>query len=206
MSRIKVMQELPKDFAVGRLSWNYKDNTDEIIGVRFTKDSTGNIMVTEPPLTDDLGKPMPNLYVAGVDSIDHAEGDSVVGKDGSKFSITVKKRIFGNTGNQYVCLYIERPKDIRTAYENAAKILWWYGCKANLEDTKIGFRMWLQERKLLYKMLMKRPQAALSSSNRNRSNLWGTPGSEKMIRHGLELITQYVDDDCHSIWMMPMLE
>jgi len=52
---------------------------------------------------------------------------------------------------------------------------------------------------------MKRPLAALSS-NRRSSNLWGTPGSEKMIRHGLELVTQYVDDDCHQIWFIDMLE
>lgn len=206
MSRIKIMKELPKTYQVGNLSWNYKDNADEIIGVRFTPDNNGKIIIVEQPITDDIGKPLPNLYVAGVDSIDHSEGDSVVGADGSKFSITVKKRLFGNQGNMYVCMYLERPKNIRTAYENAAKILWYYGCKANLEDTKIGFRMWLQEKKLLYKMLMKRPQAASSSSNRNRSTLWGTPGSEKMIRHGLELITQYVDDDCHNIWIMEMLE
>ena len=205
ISNIKVMKELPKTYKRGSLHWNYKDNTDEIIGVRFIENSNGPIIVMEDPQTDELNKPLDNLYVAGIDSIDHAEGDSVVGKDGSKFAITVKKRIFGNQGNMYVCMYMERPQDIRTAYENAAKILFWYGCKANLEDTKIGFRLWLQEKKMLYKMLMKRPLAALSS-NRRSSNLWGTPGSEKMIRHGLELITQYVNDDCHQIWFIEMLE
>ena len=126
------------------MSWTYKDNnTDEIVGVRFTESNNGPIVVLEEPQTDEIGKPLDNLYVSGIDSIDHAEGDSVVGKDGSKFAIAVKKRIYGNQGNKYVCMYVERPKDIRTAYENAAKILFWYGCKANLEDTKIGFRLWL---------------------------------------------------------------
>ena len=206
ISNIKVMKEVPDTYKRGYLSWNYKDtSSDEIVGVRFTASANGPIIVVEEPQTDDLNKPLESLYVAGIDSIDHSEGDSVVGKDGSKFAITVKKRIFGNQGNKYVCMYIERPKDIRTAYDNAAKILFWYGCKANLEDTKIGFRLWLQEKKMLHKMLMKRPLAALSG-NRRTSNLWGTPGSEKMIRHGIDLITQYVNDSCYSIWMIEMLE
>ena len=206
ITNIKVLKEMPSTYKKGYLSWTYKDNnTDEIVGVRFTESNNGPIVVLEDPQTDEIGKPLDNLYVAGIDSIDHAEGDSVVGKDGSKFAITVKKRIYGNQGNKYVCMYVERPKDIRTAYENAAKILFWYGCKANLEDTKIGFRLWLQEKKMHYKMLMKRPLAALSS-NKRTSNLWGTPGSEKMIRHGLDLVNQYINDSCYNIWFIDMLE
>ena len=205
ITEVKILKNTPKTLKVGKLTWNYKDNSEEIIGVTFRPDPNGNIIVLEEPLTDDIGKPFEGLYVGGIDSIDHAEGDSVVGSDGSKFAITIKKRTFGNEGNKYVCMYIERPKDVRTAYENAAKILWWYGCKANLEDTKIGFRMYLQERKLLYKMLMKRPVSAQSSIKRS-STLWGTPGSEKMIQHGLDLVAQYVDDFYFNIWFIDMLE
>lgn len=205
MSEIKVMKKSAKGYKRGKLSWNYREGTSERLGVRFTEDNNGPIIVVEEPITDDLNMPLDKLYVAGIDSIDHAENDSVVGADGSKFAITVKKRTFGNEGDVYVCMYIERPKDIRTAYDNAEKILHWYGCKANLEDTKIGFRMYLQERKTLYKCLMKRPIAA-QSNNKRTSNLWGTPGSEKMIQHGLALVTQYVEDFCHNIWIMQMLE
>lgn len=182
----------------GYLSYNYKDNTDEVIGVRFTRSENGPIIVSEEPLLDDLNQPIKNLYIAGIDSIDHAEDDSVVGDKGSKFCITIKKRTFGNSGNKYVCMYIERPHSVKTAYENALKILMWYGCKANLEDTKIGFRQWLTGQKLHYKYLMQRPVSATSNIKRN-NNLWGTPGSEKMIKHGLELVSQFIDDFYYTI-------
>jgi len=42
-------------------------------------------------------------------------------------------------------------------------MLWYYGCKANLEDTKITFRAYLRERKWDHKMLMKRPQYGLET-------------------------------------------
>ena len=182
----------------GNLSYNYKDGTDEVVGVRFTRDPNGPIIVSEMPMTDDLGNPISNLYVAGIDSIDHAEDDSVVGDKGSKFCITVKKRTFGNSGNKYVCMYLERPKSVKTAYENALKILMWYNCKANLEDTKIGFRQWLTGQKLHYKYLMKRPASA-TSSNKRTDNLWGTPGSERMIKHGLELVSTFIDEFYYNI-------
>ena len=97
---------MPSTYKRGYLSWNYKDgNSDEIIGVRFTQKSDGPIYVLEEPQTDEIGKPLDNLYVAGIDSIDHAEGDSVVGKDGSKFAITVKKEYTEIKGiNTYVCM------------------------------------------------------------------------------------------------------
>lgn len=205
--QIKISEQLTKiqnltnkeDLPIrGYLSYNYKENTDEVIGVRFTKDPNGPIIVSEMPVLDDSNQPIKNLYVAGIDSIDHAEDDSVVGDKGSKFCITVKKRMFGNSGNKYVCMYMERPKSVKTAYENALKILMWYGCKANLEDTKIGFRQWLTTQKLQYKYLMQRPASA-TSSNKRTNTLWGTPGSEKMIKHGLELVTTYIEDECHTI-------
>ena len=54
-------------------------------------------------------------------------------------------------------------------------------------------------------MLMKRPVSAQSSIKRS-STLWGTPGSEKMIQHGLDLVAQYVDDFYFNIWFIDMLE
>jgi len=121
----------------------------------------------------------------------------------------VKKRTFGNVGNKYVCLYLERPRVPKDAYETAAKILWWYGCKANLEETKISFRTYLREKKLDHKMLMKRPQYSLQDTpkyRQNNSGLWGTPGSEKMIKHGLELLVDYVEEFCENIDFVEMID
>ncbi len=188
---------------IGKLRYIYDENNNPS-SVVFEEDKNGQIIVVEEPMLNESNHPINNLYVAGIDSIDHAEDDSVVGSEGSKFCITVKKRTFGNTGNKYVCMYIERPHSVKTAYENALKILMWYGCKANLEDTKIGFRQLRTTQKLQYKFLMQRPMSA-SSNNKRNNNLWGTPGSEKMIKHGLELISQFVDDFHYNIEIEQML-
>jgi len=191
---------------VGRLFWDYEPGTtDKVVGVRWVDDINGDIVMSERPVLDSNNQPMKNLYVAGVDGIDLGEDESVVGKDGSKFAIVVKKRTFGVTGNRYVCAYKKRPKDVREAYATAAKILWFYGCKANLEDTKIGFRTWLREKKLDRKMIMNRPTYALAEGKRN-DTLWGTPASEKMIRHGLELVKDFVEDFWHTLDVLDIIE
>lgn len=187
----------------GHLRYIY-DEDGKAINVRFEENNNGSIVVSEEPMLNDSNQPIPNLYVAGIDSIDHAEDDSVVGSEGSKFCIVIKKRTFGNGGNKYVAMYMERPHSVKTAYDNALKLLMWYGCKANLEDTKIGFRQWLTTQKLQYKYLMQRPMSATSNNKRNY-NLWGTPGSERMIKHGLELLTTFVEDSYYTIDMEEVL-
>jgi len=36
--------------------------------------------------------------------------------------------------------------------------------------------------------------------------LWGTPGSPKMIEHGLELITNYIEDFYENIDFLEMID
>lgn len=194
-TQIEIHKAVPKPER-GRFFWIYDGkDSNKVIGVRWHADPKGPVEISEHPVE---GKP--NLYVAGVDSIDHGEEDSVVGDKGSQFCIVVKKRTFGiDAGNRYVCKYIERPKDVRTAYTIAAQILWYYGCKANLEDTKISFRTWLREKKLDRKMLMHRPQYALTPGKKRTDSMWGTPGSEKNIRHGLDLVRDFIEDYCHTL-------
>lgn len=209
---IKVLKIVPEPER-GRFFWEYESgNSDTIVGVKWVPDTyatktPGEVFITEHPMTEetDFGlMPIKNLYCAGTDSIDHGQEDSVVGDKGSKFAITVKKRRFGTSGDRYVCKYIERPQDVRIAYTTAAQILWYYGCKTNLEDTKISFRTWLREKKLDKRFLMQRPNFALAEGKRN-DNLWGTPGSEKMIRHGLALVKDHIEDFCQNIWFIDMV-
>ena len=205
MTEIKIHKRVPEPDR-GRLFWDYAEGSeDHITGVHWSKDPLGDIYISEHPILGEGNKPMKNLYCSGTDSIDHGVDDSVVGERGSKFCITIKKRRFGNSGNKYVAYYLERPSDVRLAYANAARLLWYYNCKTNLEDTKINFRTWLREKKLDYKMLMERPSFALGDK-RPSATLWGTPGSEKMIRHGLALIVDFVEDGCHTIEFLAMLE
>jgi hypothetical protein len=206
-TEIQIHKTTPKPER-GYLFWN-KDSQDNVIGVRWVKDPNGPIEIIEHPVDDPETKaPKKNMYVAGVDSIDHGTDDSVVGEKGSKFAILIKKRQTGLSGNLYVAKYIERPSDVRIAYTNAAMMLWYYGCKANVEDTKISFRTWLREKKLDTKMLMARPQFAINPNKKkgNTGILWGTPGSEKMIMHGLNLIATYIEDEWNKIFFIDLLE
>jgi len=207
-TEIKILKSTPVPER-GHLFWTYKEGTDEVTGVRWEPNPKGMIMISEHPVhqQNENGSivPVRNLYCSGTDSIDHGEGDSVVGAKGSKFCMTIKKRRFGNTGNKYVAYYMDRPMDVREAYTNGAKLLMYYSCKTNLEDTKIGFRTWLRLKKLDRKYLMERPSFALGDK-RPAATLWGTPGSEKMIMHGLSLVTDFVEDGAQSIFFIEMIE
>ena len=194
----------------GYLEWTYNSN-QEIDGVKWISSPHGNILRIEPPIKDAENQPLKNLYVGGIDSIDQGVTDSVVGEKGSKFACLIKKRTMGNHGDKYVCIYVDRPAVAKEAYAMAQKMLWYYGCKANLEDTKITFRAYLRERKWDHRMLMKRPQYGLENAQgvkfrKNTSNLWGTPGSLKMIQHGLELIADYVEDFTQNIDFLEMID
>lgn len=205
---IEVYKTRPKPER-GNFEW-IKNGDGDVAGVKWVKSSTGKVLMLEPPVRDANNKVIQNLYVAGIDSIDHGVSDSVVGEKGSKFCALVKKRAFGNMGNKYVCLYLERPPQAKQQYEIAQQMLWFYSCKANLEDTKITFRAYLRERKWDHKMLMKRPQYGLESQGgrprKSNSNLWGTPGSPKMIEHGLELITDYIEDFYENMDFLEMID
>ena len=191
----------------GRLQPIYGSDDKTIIDVKWVKDDKGDIIIIEHPIYQN-GFPIKNLYVAGIDGIDHGEEDSVVKNSGSKFCVAVKKRSYGiGQGDKYVAYYLKRPKDVRQAYIDALKMLIYYGCKANLEDTKIGFRTWLRERvKNEENYLMKRPDYALSSNRGKRNTLWGTPGSQKNILHGLDLVETFVNDNWFTITWLPVLE
>ena len=205
-SNVAILKKYDKP-KIGRLIPSYSADGKHIIDVSFQEDASGDIIIIEEPITEG-GMVVKNLYVAGIDGIDHGVSDSVVKSSGSKFAIAIKKRTYGiEQGDKYVAFYLKRPNDVREAYMNALKMLIYYSCKANLEDTKIGFRTWLRDViKNEDRFLMKRPNYALPSSAKKINNLWGTPGSEKNIRHGLELVDQFIRDNCHTITWIPMLE
>lgn len=187
-----------------------KTGFKNIVGVTWRPHPDGNVELHEHPVIGEGKVAVPNLYVAGIDSIDVGVDESVVGEGGSKFCIVVKKRVYGNEGNYYVCKYLDRPKDVRTAYEQALMIMWYYNCKGNLEDTKINFRGWLRNIGLDRRFLMRRPNYALEASfgsrKRGGQTLWGTQGSEKMIRHGLSLIREFTYDNPQSIVFLDMID
>jgi len=102
----------------GYFEW-LRDSNEDISGVKWVPSSVGNVLMVEPVIRDPYGKPLQNLYVAGIDSIDQGITDSVVGEKGSKFCALIKKRTMGNMGDKYVCMYIDRPAVAKEAYQVA---------------------------------------------------------------------------------------
>jgi len=190
---------------VGRLEWEYIDNTKKVKGVKFIPDPSGKVLIVEHPLKEN-GASVENLYVSGIDSIDAGAEATVVGDDGSKFCQVVKKRTYGLSGDKYVCLYLDRPDDERDCYDTSLKILHYYSCLANLEDTKRSIIGYFRDRGQYWR-LIKRPTIATASAEaKQRSNLIGTPGSTKIIHHQNDLTKAYVEDFSQNIYFEIMLQ
>jgi hypothetical protein len=193
----------------GYTKWDYEKDTNNVasnrvVGSKFIEAPNGNTHILEMPMLDENGQLIKDLYVAGIDSIDKALGDSM-DDGGSKFCITIKKRTYGMEGNKYVAYYMDRPYDIREAYEKAAQLLTMYNCKANIEDTKIGIIGYYREKHWLH-LLMKRPRYAIQGEQKTPPNAYGTQGSEKMILHAIDLVDAYIKDYCHLIGFIEIIE
>jgi hypothetical protein len=190
----------------GFLKWIYAGDTNQQIGVKFTENNKGDVEIFEEPQYDEQGNHIPNLYIAGIDSIDAGSNESSIGDKGSKFCILIKKRSIGLGGNIYVAKYLDRPSDARQAYERALQLMTWYNCKANLEDTKIGLRGYFSAKNKM-DMLMRRPKYALENQagNKTATALYGTPATPKNIQYGLELVRDYIEDYSHNIFYIDML-
>ena len=187
------------------LEWD--KNAPNYTKVNNYTSSGSKLLVVEPPQTDQDGNVWKNLYVAGIDGIDIGSDNSATDDDVSDFCIVIKKRVFGANEPKYVAIYKDRPRDIRIAYMIALKLLIWYNCKAMFEFTRVGFQQFLTERKKDY-LLLDRPQYAVSVKNKKASNkrLLGVPGTESVIKHGLELIQNFLSDYYYTIDFVDMLD
>lgn len=173
--------------------------------VKLVPNPQGKVFIYETPVRDAEGNPYKNLYVAGIDAIDQGTADSSTNNDVSDFCIVIKKRILGTSNANYVAIYKDRPRDIVTAYENAMKLLVYYNCKAMLEHTKISIIMYFRSKKK-DNLFMLRPKSTMPDIRKGNSSMIGYPATETYLRHGLELISRFVDEYCYSIQIDEMLE
>ena len=199
--RIHKMGKKPRRVA---LLWDRVEGETDLNQVKVFDKADSNILIYEEPQLD--GKdPFKNLYVAGIDSIDQGTEDSATQTDVSDFCIVIKKRAYGLQEPKYVAIYKERPRDIRTAYDTAMKLLVWYNCKALLEHTKISIITYFKSKKK-DNLFMKRPKSSLSDIKRGNSQMIGVPATENIIKHGLSLINDYINDYCYVVDSDEMLE
>lgn len=192
----------------GRLSWPLNKETGNVDMNQtpvFTPDPNGKILITEYPMSDDKGIVYNQLYVSGLDSIDSDTSSSSGQSDVSDFCILIKKRTFGLSEPKYVAMYKDRPRDIRTAYDNAIKLLMWYNAKCVVEATRVGIITYFKEKNKL-NLLFKRPRATLANQATRNINQYGTPATPAIIEHQLELIEMFIQDYCYSIQFLEMLQ
>ena len=196
--------ELPKN---GHLIWREDEAGLKTRQVKWRQGDGGKIWILEHPLISESGNEYKNLYVAGIDSIDIGGQDTSSDSDKkvSDFCIVIKKRVFGQSEPKYVAIYKDRPKDLREAYENAAKLLTYYNCQAVLEATRTAILTYFRDKHYLH-LLMKRPRATMPDISKGNSNMYGTPATEKVINHYRELIYDFILDYSYTISFLDMIE
>lgn len=204
LTQIRIFKEglQPKRIS---LLWDRSQEDSSLNKLKVVENPNSKVIIYEEPLKDTSGNVYRNLYVAGIDSIDQGSGDSATDRDVSDFCIVIKKRAFGLQEPKYVAIYKDRPRDIREAYDTAMKLLVWYNCKALLEHTKISIITYFREKKK-DNLFMKRPKSTMGDIRRGNSQMIGVPATEYVIKHGLELINNFINDYCYSIDIDEMLE
>jgi len=215
---LQMNPDIPKP-EKGFLKWKRAEN-GKIIGVDWDPSPLGDIHILEHPhwLTEGAleneKQPLPNLYVAGADSIDQGTGDSSHATNsikGSELAILIKKRIldkgyFRTTSNLYVASYKKRSHDVRTDWDNALKLAYYFNAEVNIEYTKIGIVGHFRDHGF-YHLLKKRPTINLQNADPNKqTHLIGTTAGGPIIDHQDQKIKAYIDDFYDTIYFSDLLE
>ena len=75
-----------------------------------------------------------------------------------------------------------------------------------MESTRISIQQFFREKKCAEKYLMRRPRSCQSDIQAGRSKQFGAPATEAVIRHQLDLISNYIDEYCSEIWFIEIIE
>lgn len=232
LAEIRLHQNGPRPEA-GYIDYLYKDGQhtpENINGFKWVPQKEGKVQILEHPVWSECYKQaikkkeheaiahnqkftpppvyqeMRDLYVAGVDGIDIGKNQtSSETKDPSEFCLVIYKRVFGTNDPQIVCIYKDRPNEVRTAYKTAMCLIRYYNCKVNVEATRVGFINWARYSNQL-QWFMRRPSATLQNIKNGNSRSYGTPATTPVIDMQNELIANFVEDYCHTIWFEEVLD
>lgn len=222
LTSIRALKQCPT-IETGFLEYIYKNgehSQQNITGFKWIQNTDGKIKILEHPIwslpekRDENGKviwtppaeKIRNLYVIGIDGIDIGKSQtSDYTKDPSDFCLTVLRRAYGTSEPQFVALYKDRPQDIREAYKIAIKLAQYYNAVINIEATRQSIIPYARDKKLL-NLFMKRPRATLSDTVRNTNKQYGTPATKAIIEHQTDLLADFINDYCHTIWFEEMLD
>lgn len=232
LAQIRLHKTGPRPTA-GYIDYTYKDNQhkpENITGFKWLPTKEGKVLIFEHPVWSEcykqdlkkreqeainknqkfevppVYKEMNDLYVAGVDGIDIGKNQtSSETRNPSDFCLVIYKRVLGLNEPQIVCIYKDRPNEVRTAYKIAMCLIRYYNCKVNVEATRVGFINWARYSNQL-KWFMRRPQATLQNIKNGNSKSYGTPATSPIIEMQTDLIADFVEDYCHTIWFEEVLD
>lgn len=218
IAQIRLHKRAPK-IENGLLEYTFKSgrhDKEAITGFKWIPHPDGKVQILEHPLwliekEDEDGNKikapeMRSLYVAGIDSIDIGKKDtSEATKDPSDFCIVIKRRAYGLQEPQYVAVYKDRPNDVREAYKIAIRLMQYYNCLGNIEASRMSMISWSRDNGYI-QHFMHRPRATMPDVLRGKSNQYGSPATPAVIDHQTDLIADFVNDYCHTIWFSNMLD
>lgn len=232
LAQIRLHKTGPRPVS-GYIDYTYKGNQhqpENIDGFKWIPNKDGKIQILEHPVWSDaykadlkkreqeaanrnekferppVYKEMRDLYIAGVDGIDIGRSQtSSETKDPSDFCLVIMKRTYGLSDPQIVCIYKDRPNNIQTAYKTAMCLIRYYNCRVNVEATRVGFINWARYNNNL-QYFMRRPQATLQNIKNGNAKSYGTPATALIIDMQNELIANFVEDYCHTIWFEDVLD
>ena len=236
ISAIKFKKRNVPTIERGIFKFNYSNpnhKRESITGVQFIPKADGPIYILQHPLWEiHLGEDlepdeseeeyqnrkqleegisynkMNNLYVAGIDGIDLGQQDtSDYTKNPSKMCTTIKRRIHGMKAPMYVAYYLDRPQRIEEAYEQTLALLYYYNARANLEASKVGILGWAKREKWM-QYFMRRPRVCSGDPSKKKSSTspYGTTTSTAMIEHGIQLVSDYIENYWEEMWFLDMLD
>lgn len=210
IARIRVDKQ-GKRISKGTLEYKFDGpvQRENICGFKWIENEKhGKIHISEHPIwTIDSSQPkLRNMYVAGIDSIDIGQKDtSAATKDPSDFCIVIKKRVKGLADPEYVAFYKDRPNDVREAYKTAIKLMEYYNCQCVIEATRTSMITWARDNKYI-QWFMRRPRSTMPDNITGQSKQYGAPATTVVIEHQTDLIADFVNDYCHTIWFPEMLD
>lgn len=194
----------------------------EIQAIEWEKDPKGKFLIHQhPEWSDDKGHyktvslndPLRdnNVYIAGIDSIDQGKKDS--SGSGSSLACLVKKRVgvegpMGDpTNNTYVAMYLNRPDDVRDAYDDVMLMLLYFNAKALLEYTKLRIISYFEEKKYAW-LFAREPEnpAVVIHSYKKRKYKRGIRMTNDIIDYYVSLIKEYLEDYSENIYFVELLK
>lgn len=205
---INIKKQAP-EIQRGYMEFTYSNpdrKRESITGVKFKPHPNGPVYILEHPIEDDSHDKINNLYVSGIDGIDIGQLEtSKETRDPSKFATVIKKRLYGMSEPIYVAYYLDRPNDIREAYKQTIGLLMYYNARANIEATRLSLLTYARDNKFM-QYFMRRPRVCYGGDEKRRQvNQYGTTATKAMIEHQTDLVADYVEDYCHNIWFIEIL-